>query len=136
MPCPFFEPRTIVRLSEYPGARLPLIEEYGGACHAGSPAIEAPGEQRFRCCNHGYSRGVCPHFPQNETRSAIRFDIINRSADFLELLYVEEQEHSPLRWLRLRYSIAGGTLEPALEDVCALAQAQAFCRSFLRRFAC
>ncbi|HEY7209737.1 MAG TPA: hypothetical protein VH477_05640 [Bryobacteraceae bacterium] len=136
MACPFFEPQVIVRLSGYPGARLPLIEEYEGACHAGSSVFEAPGELRFQCCNHGYSRGKCPHFPQSETRSAVRFDVVSRSTEFLELLCVEEQDHAPLRWLSLRYAIASGTLEPVLEDICAQAQAQAFCRSFLRRFAC
>lgn len=136
MPCPFFEPKTVASFSEYPGARLPLLEEYDGICHAESEPIPAPGELRFRCCNHGYSRGTCPHLPKAETRSAMRFDVIARTPEILEFRLVEESEYTPLRWHTLRYSIAGGVIEPLLEDICMLAQAHAFCRSFLSRFSC
>ena len=134
MPCPFFEPVEAVARPEYPGARLPLFEEYDGRCHATGTPAAAPTELRFRHCNHGYSNGCCPYFPANEGRSAIRFDILGQSAEMLSLLYIEEHEHAPLRWQNIRYSIAAGTLDPVLPDACTQAQAQAFCVSFLRRF--
>ena len=135
MPCPLFEPLVVVTRSEFPGARLPLLEEYDGNCRATGSPIPAPAELRFRCCNHGYSAGCCPNLPAQETRSAIRFDVTARNAEMLCVLYVEEQDHSPLLWRTIRYSIAEDTLIPELPSASAQAQARAFCLSFLRRFA-
>jgi hypothetical protein len=135
MPCPFFEPQRVVRVPEYPNARVPLLEEYDGVCRAAGFPVPAPEAVRFRWCNHGYSRGSCPHFPANEIRSAIRFDVLAADSAVLTILFVQEQEYAPLRHETLRYTIAGEVLEPEMEDLCARAQALAFCRSFVRRFA-
>ena len=53
----------------------------------------------------------------------------------LELICVEETNYAPVRWQRVQYVIDTGVLEPMLEDTCMQAQALAFCRSYLRRFA-
>lgn len=134
MACPFFEPRTISRYPQKVGARLPLLDEYEGFCLAAAEPFQTPDELRSRACNHGYSRGSCTHFPITESRSCARFDVQGANAESLELLFVEEQDHAPVRWQSLRYYIDTERLEPDLGDRCARAQALAFCQSYLRRF--
>lgn len=135
MPCPYFEPQRVVAHPQYARARLPLIEEYEGACHAGPEPLAAPEDRRFRCCNHGYSRVVCDHFPGGEVRSALRYDVRGRSSEVLEVLWIEEQTFAPTRWQVVSYSIVSEQLEPEIADSCLRAQLLAFCRSYLRRFA-
>jgi len=134
MPCPFFEPQAVVSSPQHPNARLPLLDEYEGTCHAAGDVFPVPFDLRFRCCNHGYSRGSCNRFPLTETRSSVRFNITRATSDFLELLYVEERDYAPLRWHSLCYSVQTEVLEPELSDSCARAQVLAFCRSYRRRF--
>ncbi|MBV8550755.1 MAG: hypothetical protein JOY54_05600 [Acidobacteriaceae bacterium] len=132
MPCPYFEPQRIARQPKHPGARLPLLDEYDGLCHAfGGPVPET---ERFRSCNHGYSRGECGHFPENGSGSCFRFEVLHRTADWLEVLRVEEQGYAPVQWQPFRFSIQTGRVEPEPIDACALAQLRAFCSSYLRRF--
>ncbi|MFL6353005.1 MAG: hypothetical protein ACJ74Z_14310 [Bryobacteraceae bacterium] len=134
MPCPYFEPQNTVASRLNANARLPLIDEYNGLCRAASEPIEAPTELRFRCCNHGYSKGACERFPSGEIRSSLRYHVVRRAEDALELLCIEEQNYAPLRWRTIQYLLTNERLEPELEDPCSQAQAIAFCRSYLKRF--
>jgi hypothetical protein len=134
MPCPYFAPNNIVTRSQNVNARLPLIDEYEGSCHASPEPIEAPAELRFRCCNHGYSRGCCERLPSGDARSSLRYDVMRQTQSTLDLLCIEEQNYAPLRWRTIHYFLATERLEPELDDACAQAQAIAFCRSYLRRF--
>lgn len=134
MPCPFFEPQRVAPDPLHPGARVPLLEEYDGKCHAVAEAFAAPADLRFQCCNHGYSRGACASFPVAETRSSIRLDILRSDTAALEILYLEECDHAPLRWQTIRYALGSEILDPDPIDICARAQVLAFCRSYLRRF--
>lgn len=134
MPCPFFAPRHIVAQPQNVNARLPLIDEYDGWCRAGSEPIEAPVNLRFRCCNHGYSKGSCERFPSGEARSSVRYDVVRQSQSSLELVCIEEQNYAPLRWHTMQYFLGSERLEPEFDDHCTQAQALAFCRSYLSRF--
>ncbi len=134
MPCPYFEPQRVVAHPQYVHARLPLIEEYEGACHAGAEPLAAPEDRRFRCCNHGYSRGMCNYFPEGELRSGLRYDVRGRSSEMLQVLWIEEQTFAPARWQVVSYSITTEQLDPEIADGCLRAQLLAFCRSYLRRF--
>lgn len=134
MPCPYFEPQTILRNGRSPGTRLPLLDEYEGRCHATCNPFPAPSDLQFRCCNHGYSLGTCPYFPPVETRSCIRFDVLRCTEEFLELVHVSERDHAPLAWQTLRFARSTEQLEPELTDSAARAQAISFCRSYLRLF--
>lgn len=134
MPCPYFEPQRVVAHPQHARARLPLIEEYEGACHAGPEPFAAPEDLRFRCCNHGYSRGTCGHFPEGELRSGMRYDVLSRSSEALQLLWIEEQAFAPVRWQAISYLIASEQLQPEIADCCVRAQLLAFCRSYVRRF--
>lgn len=134
MPCPFFEPITVIARATFPNARLPLLEEYDGLCHANKETQPVPRDLRFACCNHGYSRGSCPHFPLSEVRSAVRFDVRNCGRETMELLVVEERDHFPIKWTVVRYRLATNEFEPQIADHVAQAQLLAFCRSFLRKY--
>jgi hypothetical protein len=113
MPCPYFEPRQALPQPTYPSARLPLIDEYDGVCHARTEALPVEAEGRLRFC--------------------FRFDVVQRSVAGLELLFIEEAFFAPLAWRRLQFVIDGERLEPDPADPCERAQILAFCRSYLRR---
>ena len=134
MPCPLFEPVRAVPNPQHPNARLPLIEEHDGICHAAPEPVETPSELRFQYCNHGYSVNCCRHLPAEEKRSALRYSVVAHTDNALELMCVAEKDYAPVYWLRVQYIVATDQLEPALKDVCMQAQALAFCRSYLRRF--
>ncbi len=135
MPCPYFEPQRVATDSCHASARMPLIEEYDGICHSQEEPISVPPAVRFRCCNHGYSRGCCERLPSAaEVRSCARYTVASRSESTLEVLCVEEQNYAPLRWHSVQYSIAGDSLAPHAMDICLEAQLLAFCRSYVKRF--
>lgn len=134
MPCPYFEPQGVARDPQHANARLPLLDEYDGLCHASEEPLAIPLALRFRCCNHGYSHGCCERFPKSELRSGLRYDVVRRSATALEIICVEEQQYAPWRWHSVRYFFEGERMEPEVADVCMRAQLLAFCRSYLKRF--
>ena len=134
MPCPYFEPQAVAEHPRHSSARLPLIDEYDGSCRAAPEPMPVPAERRFPCCNHGYSRGCCEHFPAAEVRSSFRYAVIAHSAAALEILCIEEQNYTPTRWHSTHYYPESGRLEPEVADACMHAQALAFCHSYLQRF--
>lgn len=133
MPCPYFEPRHAVR-SQYPNARLPLLYEHDGLCHAGRALLEAPEAMRFRYCNHGYSRGACEYFPASETRSCLRYQVTRRSETEFEITIIEEQEYAPATWRVVKYWADQERLDPEIQDCCTRAQVVAFCRAYRANF--
>jgi hypothetical protein len=134
MPCPYFEPRRALAAAQSAKGRLPLIEEYDGFCRAAAEPFEAPPEMRTRYCNHGYSRGACEHFPNSETRSALRYHLTRLTQTELEITVVEEQDYAPVAWCVVKYSSTPERLEPEMEDGCMRAQVMALCRAYLNRF--
>ena len=134
MPCPYFEPQQATHQPQHASARLPLLDEYDGLCHATEEAAAVPGDVRFRCCNHGYSRGFCQRLPALENLSGLRYSILRRTDALLEVLCIEEQDYAPLRWHSIQYFFEGGRIEPEPLNLCIRAQVLAFCRSYLKRF--
>lgn len=134
MPCPYFEPQRVVASAKQTSARLPLIQEHDGLCRAGSDPVEAPGDMRFRYCNHGYSRGACQHFPPHETRSAFRYQLLGQTESELEVLIIEEQNYAPAGWRIVKYSTGSELVTPEIHDLCLQAQVVAFCRICLNSF--
>jgi hypothetical protein len=132
MPCPFFEPLRIE--SAVRTGRLPLIDEYDGRCHAGSESAPVADNARFRWCNHGNSNGCCQRFPAQETRSCLRYEVLQRDAAHLSILCIEEQSYAPLRWYAVQYSCTDNLLMPEPQDCCVRSQIVAFCRSYLAHF--
>lgn len=134
MPCPFFEPQRILGAANS-SARLPLIHEYDGLCHALGQPTPAPEKARFRWCNHGNSKGCCQVFPAEEKRSSLRYDVVARDAITLRVLCIEEQSYAPVRWYSIQYVFGDERLDPEPDDICVRAQILSFCRSYLARFA-
>lgn len=134
MACPFFEPSHVISNPRHPSARLPLIDEYDGLCHAATTPIQAPGERRFECCNRGYPYPQCSLFPMGDGPHCLRYSILEQSACAVRLVLIEERDYSPLAWRTVQYSITTEELMPEVVDACARAQVIAFCRSFLKRF--
>lgn len=134
MPCPYFEPLQIAADPKYRHARLPLIDEYDGQCHAQPEPAAAPHALRFCCCNHGYSARSCDRFPAHEQRSAMRFHMARNTGASLEILCVEEADHVPVRWYSVQYFPERDQLDPEIRDTCVRAQIAAFCRSYLAHF--
>jgi hypothetical protein len=134
MPCPYFEPQRVVADPTHLNARLPLIDEFDGLCRASSEPLPVPPASRLRLCNHGNARGQCAQFPTDEKRSAVRFDVLRRSASNLELLFVEESLYAPLAWRPLTFLIDSERFDPDPPDACQRSQMLAFCRSYLRRY--
>lgn len=135
MPCPQFQPQRVATDPLHTSARLPLIEEYEGLCHAQAEPVTAPPDLRFRYCNHGYSQGACQRMPfAAESPSCSRYNVVRRSESALEILCIQEQNYAPLRWQSVTYFIATDRLAVDLPDPCLTAQLLAFCRSYLKRF--
>jgi hypothetical protein len=89
---------------------------------------------RLDSCNHGYSRGACQRFPLTEDRSALRYTLLRRTSEQLEILCIEEHDHAPGRHYALFYAISEATLASEACNEAVRAQATAFCRSYLARF--
>lgn len=128
MPCPFFEPVLPVSANYAPQGRLPLIQEYEGRCgrRTGSPPISN------RCCNQGYARGCCEFFPSEGSNRANRYSLLNREDKALTLLYIGEEDYSPATSRTLHFLVSEDRLLETDVDSCVLAQAVAFCRSYLK----
>lgn len=133
VPCPFFEPQRVISLVNATAGRRPLIDEYDGLCHAAGAPAPVPEAARFRLCNHGNSRSGCEIFPASETRSCLRYEVVERSETTLRVLCIEEQNYAPVRWYSIDYTCCDAHMEPDPPDFCVRAQLLAFCRSYLVR---
>jgi hypothetical protein len=135
MPCRYFEPLQIVAIPFHRNARLPLINEYDGSCHASPESAAVPAESRFAGCNHGNRDNPCGRFPASDERIVLRFTISKESSEELEVLAIEEANHRPIRWQTVRFVLGSEELWPDRTDICQRAQILAFCRSYVTRAA-
>ena len=133
MPCLYFEPTTLVEEPFDRRARLPLIDEYDGRCHAVSGAPAVMDQVRWPCCNQGYSRGRCSQFPADGFGGALRYSVTSRSEDQLALVWIEERDYAPFRYGALHFEISTGCFAETGLDALVAAQALAYCRSYLKR---
>ena len=133
MPCRYFEPLQVVTVPFHPNARLPLIHEYEGLCHACSQPVPVPADSRFTGCNHGNREHSCGRFPADSDGSVLRLTVATRDSDALQILAIEEAEHRPVRWQTVRFLLRSEELMPDPGGICRRAQVIAFCRSYLKR---
>ena len=104
MACPYFRPRGPLPWSKWPGKlRPPLGDLYGGECRVrGEPF--SPSEQLVvNCCNMGYAGAECSRFPNDEGPEAVRFGVAGDDGRTVEIAYVVERGHLPIRHGTLRY---------------------------------
>lgn len=74
--------------------RLPLGRLFSGECRADGESI--PSLELLRdCCNFGYARGVCPHFPDSAEADAVRFSALRSPGDTARVHWVMEKDHWP-----------------------------------------
>ena len=133
MPCLYFEPTKPVDHPSHERARLPLIEEYDGRCHALPQPFPAPGDLRWQCCNQGYSLGRCSHFPSGGVGGALRYSVTVHTPESLELIWIEERDYAPFRHGALHFNLGEGSFLETGLDALLTTQALAFCRSYLKR---
>jgi hypothetical protein len=136
MACPYFEP--LRPRSRAPGAgqtaMLPLGDAWSGACRAGPPDAEPPGEHDLHpACNLGYARGRCARFPHRDGPDAVRFSVSADDGGLIRLRYALESDHHPFAHGRLEYSREHGSFAAAPETPVLLRQAAAYVESYLRR---
>lgn len=129
MPCPYFEPDAPLARPTYKNGRLPLIEEHSGKCRRTTEGYEP---RDYTTCNQGYARANCENFPSDRANAAFRYSLIRRDGDELEILWISEEEYSPVASSRVHFSIAGDRVLETELAVSVQAQAAAFCRSYLR----
>jgi hypothetical protein len=113
--------------------RWPLIDLYFGVCRARpGEVIEAEESIQRDLCNCGYARSRCDRFPDEAIADAVRFSVVSEAEEALRIVWVVEQEHSPVEHRELEYSVASGAfVEPPSNEI-LLAQARAFVESYLR----
>ncbi len=115
-----------------PGVRLPLIDEYAGACHASGTAAQAVDTMISTGCNQGYAES-CPNHPASGAAAAMRYTVTGESDGILTLTWIEEQAHAPLRWGRVRFDADRQCLLDLPFPGPLFAQITVFCRSYLAR---
>jgi hypothetical protein len=133
MACPYFYP--VERLEEsawrkHP--RLPLGDPYAGVCRADAMHEWAPDEATLKeCCNVGYARERCPHFPRDGNPDAFRFSVVSDEGGRLKIFYIAEWGHAPADHGTFEY--AGGKLLNGHAGETLAKQARAYAESYLRR---
>lgn len=133
MACPYFSPVEVDReWRSHP--RMPLGDPYTGLCRADPFRDWQPDQATLRqCCNPGYARQRCPHFPSAAGPDAHRFSVVSDSGGLLRLFYVAEQAHTPLAHGTIEYSTDRGQFVNGGAAPLLLRQAQAYIESYLRR---
>jgi len=61
--------------------------------------------------------------------------VAKQDGEALEVLAIEEANHTPLRWQTVRFLLRNEEIMPDLPAICQRAQFLAFCRSYLKRSA-
>jgi len=112
--------------------RLPLNGAHRGVCHADADPFEPPERSQRELCNCGYARGRCERFPADASSDAVRFSITRERDGIVEVVYVNEFDHSPASHGVLEYSIADSRFGGDVSGLLA-AQARAFLSSYLSR---
>ena len=134
MPCPLFEPTRVALNPKAAHARLPLLAEHDGLCHATDPPVAPALEWRFAGCNQGRDQEHCPRFPAGREAVVRRFNVQSNTGATLVVLVSEEKNHSPVRWREVHFSTIEGKLNDPPADLCEVAQIQVFCANYLQRF--
>src|SRR5437879_1683236 len=132
MPCPYFHPAGQLAWPNAP--RLPLGDAYTGLCQAEPGSAIDPGLAALKdCCNLGYARGRCAHFPAGDGPDAVRFTVAREADGLIRIDWVREKDHHPFDHGPLEYSVANRSFTAADADEAVRQQAHASIESYLRR---
>lgn len=99
MACPYFRPTRRLESSEWRSRiRPPLGDPYEGECHACPADIhQPPREQVLESCNLGYASKQCDCFPAEAEAEAVRFCVRSDTGTEVQIDYVFERDHLPVR---------------------------------------
>jgi hypothetical protein len=122
MACPFFRP---LRPIEWSSGRAPLGAMFEGEC-------ERNGTAEARCCNFGYARGLCSHFPDGSAADSVRFSVAGNTDGIVRIVWILEKDHSPVEHGFLEYTESTGAFVAEPAGVLAF-QARVFIENYLRR---
>ena len=135
MSCPYFDP--VEPRSNGSGSRhamLPLGDSWSGICRAIPHQPFQPDAASLQsCCNLGYAKGTCAHFPDRPGPDAVRFTVVENTGASLRLYYVLERDHEPFAHGPLEYCLQTRTLEPAPIGDLTGRQLRAYVEAYLRR---
>jgi hypothetical protein len=85
------------------------------------------------CCNLGYARGRCPHFPEGAGPDALRFAVARHSGSLVSLCCVAEKDYLPFSRAALEFDIASKSFTAPPVDAILERQAWAYVTSFIHR---
>ncbi|MDE3195614.1 MAG: hypothetical protein KGN84_04680 [Acidobacteriota bacterium] len=77
-----------------PGAAMPLMNLFSGAC-AADPEASIPESKLRECCNRGYAREACGRAAEIEA-DAVRFLIKADRGGLVEVAWAMERNHHPV----------------------------------------
>jgi len=133
MACPYFIP-TEMFADRVEGCRVrpPLGGLYRGSCVADGIKTEPPDADTLNsCCNFGYARSVCSHFPDSPGADAVRFSVAKDNGRRVGILYTTEQDHRPERYGRMEFDREGESWSGIEAGTVLYDQAQAYLKSYL-----
>ena len=134
MACPYFYP--VARLETNRWAvppRLPLGDAYSGECRAEEASFQPDETMLQQCCNLGYGRGRCQHFPNCAEADAVRFHVAGETEAWIRIQYIVEKDCWPVLYGTTVFSIVTREFSAALPDEILRRQASAFIESYRRR---
>jgi hypothetical protein len=66
-------------------------------------------------CNRGYARGICERFPPSAPFDAVRFSVLDETAESPRFVWILEQDHAPAQFGAFEYDAAlKGPIAPGL----------------------
>jgi hypothetical protein len=108
--CPYFLPQVPLETGPWVHApRWPLGAAYTGICQACPDELFEPSaECQETLCNRGYARGICERFPPSAPFDAVRFSVLEETAESPRFVWILEQEHTPAQFGVFEYDATLG----------------------------
>ncbi|HKW18641.1 MAG TPA: hypothetical protein VJO35_14135 [Terriglobales bacterium] len=133
MACPFFLPNERADDLAFPHpARLPLGSGWRGRCCASGKEQTVLDAKELESCNLGYAT-TCPRLPAERACDAVRFVVVNDSADEVTLQFVMEAAYRPAGHGFLKFDRRSGDWSVPHPDQLIQKKAECFLQSHFER---
>lgn len=104
--------------------RWPLGAAYAGTCQACPEDIfEPPPQRQETLCNQGYARGICERFPPSAPFDAVRFSVLEVTAESSRFVWIMERDHAPAQFSAFEYDAS--LKRPAAPELLGIVDRQA-----------
>jgi hypothetical protein len=131
--CPFFIPTERADDIAFPHpSRLPLGASWRGTCCAPGHEESKLESRELESCNLGYAKS-CARLPKERLCDAVRFAVVNDSAEAISVQFVLEIEYLPGGHGVLGFDKRSGTWISPHADDRLQKKAECFLRSYLER---